>query len=615
MPTHAHQRISIHNGIRMSVVCWVLICGLLFAEADKSLFGQTSGMSKVASSRRSRSLKQPKSPSKISIDVIRKSIPNIPSSVMPYKLESLDRLISTNAQSGAKSINTVNRVVTFQQESETTTSQPVPKAVSRPTIPSSVQQPKSETPEPETPESEIPIAKAPRVQSRPIYHSAQAVQRTQLPKPKLPIFETPFAITSPSDRTPTTVQNASNLLKQLTSSQVSTPQTQSLSTDQESIETLLRNREQKVFEIKPNGVVSSEQLRVESNGGLISVLARNAKLRDVVTSIAQKEKLNLAYSDALDAPVSLVLHDVSAMEAIDAVLSIAGYQAVARDRIIHVVQIANAKTLSPSVQGRAVQVFHLDFIAAEDLDLGIKTMLSPTGVSTAIKSDPTNNMKTQETVVVEDIPQVIDRIRDYITQVDLPPRQVQIEVQVLQVNLKKNDKHGVDFENIAKLSGNEIRIGTVGGNVGLGAQSFYARVSGGNLTALIDALKSSTDAKTLASPRIIALNGQQAKLQVGSQLGFRVITTTQTATLEDVRFIDVGVVLTVTPRISRDGRILLKVKPEVSTGQINPETGLPEEDTSEVETNLLLDDGQGIVIGGLIQERDINTEGRGSNSW
>ena len=59
-----------------------------------------------------------------------------------------------------------------------------------------------------------------------------------------------------------------------------------------------------------------------------------------------------------------------------------------------------------------------------------------------------------------------------------------------------------------------------------------------------------------------------------------------------------------TPRITRDHRVLLHVKPEVSTGAINPITKVPDKTTTELETDVMLDDGQGMVIGGLIKEND-----------
>jgi hypothetical protein len=123
-------------------------------------------------------------------------------------------------------------------------------------------------------------------------------------------------------------------------------------------------------------------------------------------------------------------------------------------------------------------------------------------------------------------------------------------------------------------------------------------------------LQTTTDSKTLGSPKILVINEQEARIQVGQQLGFRVTTTTETSTMEGVQFLDVGVVLTLTPRITRDGRVLLHVKPEVSKGEVNPETGLPEEETTQLETDIMLEDGQGMIIGGLIQESDSTVQSK-----
>jgi type II secretory pathway component GspD/PulD (secretin) len=117
-------------------------------------------------------------------------------------------------------------------------------------------------------------------------------------------------------------------------------------------------------------------------------------------------------------------------------------------------------------------------------------------------------------------------------------------------------------------------------------------------------LETTTDSKTLASPRLQVINGQNARIQVGEQLGYTVATVTQTSTIQDVQFLETGVVLSVTPTISRDNRILMIVKPEVSDGKINTETLVPDKITREVETSVLLDDHQGVIIGGLIQEKD-----------
>ncbi|MCH7687512.1 MAG: type II and III secretion system protein, partial [Planctomycetes bacterium] len=140
--------------------------------------------------------------------------------------------------------------------------------------------------------------------------------------------------------------------------------------------------------------------------------------------------------------------------------------------------------------------------------------------------------------------------------------------------------------------------------------SFFLGIDGTDLDALIEALTTTMDAKTLASPKILVLNGQEARIQIGAQLGYLVTTTTQTSTLQQVQFLDVGVVLRVTPQITDDNQVLMTVYPEVSSGQINEITGLPEEETTEVQTTVMLADGQGMIIGGLIQETDIENQSK-----
>jgi hypothetical protein len=68
------------------------------------------------------------------------------------------------------------------------------------------------------------------------------------------------------------------------------------------------------------------------------------------------------------------------------------------------------------------------------------------------------------------------------------------------------------------------------------------------------------------------------------------------------------VLLRITPRITRDNRVLLHVRPEVSTGNIDPVTQVPNKRTTELETDVMLKDGEGMVIGGLIDEQDITNQ-------
>jgi type IV pilus assembly protein PilQ len=111
---------------------------------------------------------------------------------------------------------------------------------------------------------------------------------------------------------------------------------------------------------------------------------------------------------------------------------------------------------------------------------------------------------------------------------------------------------------------------------------------------------------SVSVPKLTVVNNQEAKLQIGQRLSYNVATTTQTTTIQSVQFLEVGIVLTVQPSIADDGQILMSVLPKVSGGKINQTSGLPEEETTEVSTTVLMPDGGGMIIGGLIKDETVN---------
>jgi type II secretory pathway component GspD/PulD (secretin) len=341
---------------------------------------------------------------------------------------------------------------------------------------------------------------------------------------------------------------------------------------------------------------------IESNGDLVTLVLRDGPLGAVLNAIASEMGLNVVSSSDVTGQVSVSLHDVPLADALDAILGVNGYSWVRQRNIILVSSLSSTSPLEPRIQGRQVRVFKLSYVSAADIDLTVKGLLSPVGHSFISEVDSLDKLKTREEIVVEDLPDYLRRIEQYVYQADRPPAQVLIEAHILQVELRDDTRHGINFEQIARISGANVSFQAAGfANEGA-APAFFVDVDGTDLTALLEALKATTNAKTLASPKVLAVNGQEARIQIGEQLGYFVTTTTQTSTLQDVNFIDLGVVLRVTPVISQDGQILMTVKPEVSTGRINPITGLPEEETTEVETTVLLPDGHAMLIGGLIKQ-------------
>jgi len=352
----------------------------------------------------------------------------------------------------------------------------------------------------------------------------------------------------------------------------------------------------------------SDGMALDSEDGLISLVARNASLQDVLTALAETQGLNLITQESVNSQLNTTLHRLPFEDVLDIILSTSGFTWIRNRNVIQVTSVANSQNLAPETQGRLVEVFQLDYVSATDVSTVVQTMLSPAGSANVILADPKDNRKTQELLVVQDLPNYLDNIRNYIRKHDVPPRQVLIEAYILKVELSDETRCGINFDYLFNMSSNIVHIESRGFANPAAKQGFVVNLSGGNLAGVIEMLETTTDAKTLASPKIRVLNGQTARIQVGEQLGFRITTTTQTSTLESVQFLEVGVVLDVTPRISSDGTVIMHVSPEVSSGQVNANTGLPEEKTTELETDVMFRDNQAYIVGGLIQETDTDAQ-------
>lgn len=348
----------------------------------------------------------------------------------------------------------------------------------------------------------------------------------------------------------------------------------------------------------------ADRVRITENNDLISLTIRGAPLNAVLGLLAEQHQLNIVAGNEVDELVTATLNDVRLEEALDALLSMHGYTWTRQHNIILVTSLDGEKKTPVLTQGQVLHVFALNYVSSEDVDKVVKGLLSPVGMSFFSQTNPMDARRNSEQIVVQDLPPYVQRVAEYIEQVDRPPKQVEVEVHVLQVDLKNDLKHGVNFQAVARIAKAHVSWGTVGLANPTALPASLLRVPGTDLTSLIEVLQATTDAKTLAAPKLTVINGQDGKIQIGSKLGYKTLQQTTTSTLQNVSFLDTGVILKVTPFITQDGQVLLKVNPSVSDGTIAPDTGLPNSNTTEVDTKVLLADGEAIVLGGLIRESD-----------
>jgi type II secretory pathway component GspD/PulD (secretin) len=327
-------------------------------------------------------------------------------------------------------------------------------------------------------------------------------------------------------------------------------------------------------------------------------------VRQVLELLSRQHGLNILVAPGVQGRVTANLEGLDSSDALRAILKLCDLVAQHEEGLTYVFSRAELPD-----DGLEQRFFPLDYASADDLMPAIEGLLSPAGTAFVTNSNSPDR-KTREAIMVVDALGPLSRIEQYLTQADQAPCQVMIEAHVLEVDLEDELKHGINFRRLFDIANTTVTLDITGFAAATASPAVFAHVKGDQVNNLVELLKSTTDAKMLASPRILVVGEETARIQVGERLGYKIVTVTETSAVEEVNFLEVGVVLEVTPRIGRDGRVLLQVKPKVSKGEINPETLLPEEETTEVETKVLLENGQGVVIGGLIQEKDSDIQSK-----
>jgi len=209
----------------------------------------------------------------------------------------------------------------------------------------------------------------------------------------------------------------------------------------------------------------------------------------------------------------------------------------------------------------------------------------------------------------------IDTVKSFVAAVDVPSPQVMLEMQVISVEDTYNRQLGVEWPasvltNFAEAPTDpgSTTAPTPGGSViapnsvqldNLGIHTFVRDNIG--FQAILHFLISNNKAKTLGAPRIATVNNKEANIQLGSRIP--IIYFDPRAGLYQAQYIDVGVILKVTPIISPDGSITMHVNPQVSnvTGFTQ---NYPTLATRQADTTLRVKNGETVILGGLLSETD-----------
>ncbi len=384
----------------------------------------------------------------------------------------------------------------------------------------------------------------------------------------------------------------------------------------------------------PEGSASEAKI-VETRPGNVTMDFKDADINNVLRILSYKSGLNIVAGKDVTGLVTIRLTDVPWEKALEVILRTYGYTYERDGNIIRVIT-------AESVQKEELiaETFLLRYAKAKDMPEALKEMISDRG---KIKYDERTN-----SLVITDIPTNLYKIKQVIETLDRRTPQVNIEAKIIETTLDKDDNLGIrwtmqvtatganrpttlPFD--AMPSGSEVfPRGDESASAGTGSQpgKFAPGIGRGfpmaiptNFTfgtldftsfqAVLQVLASKTDTKLISNPRITTLNNQEAKIVVASTFNIPTYTLNESRGTYEVTGYeekDVGVILTVTPHVNPDGYIVVDLHPEVTAFLSWDTIGtltVPRFSNREATTQVMVKDGQTIVIGGLIKETVSNT--------
>ncbi|OPY79397.1 MAG: Type II secretion system protein D precursor [Syntrophorhabdus sp. PtaU1.Bin058] len=271
---------------------------------------------------------------------------------------------------------------------------------------------------------------------------------------------------------------------------------------------------------------------------------------------------------------------------------------------------------------------------APSLASGLTSLSPPAGAGSSLISNITKIIPDENLnlLIVLALPEDYELIKSAIEKVDIIPRQVVLEGVIAQITLKDDLSLGVSWA-LQFKSGTFFNRSGAGGFLGFDApgadivtttttsstttttatatgtgQFTFAGTLGRDAKAVINMLATDSRVKLLAVPHVIVSDNKEARIQVGDQVPIVTSETfgsTTVAPQRTIQYKDIGIILKVKPRINEGGLVSLDIAQEVSSYSIKKITGTDEGiilSKTEATTNLVVQSGQTIIIGGLIRE-------------
>lgn len=365
-------------------------------------------------------------------------------------------------------------------------------------------------------------------------------------------------------------------------------------------------------------------------------------LHATVLMIASAGGLNVAVDDSVKGTITITLEDVEPREALDIIALTADLNIIEKngaliitskynfnaimDTYVFVLKYADAETV------RDLIINSIGTLKKADDDTNETRVVRNADGSKeeyTLKSSDTEYRKIEERLAIDKDRNAIilygtqleyERAKKILAELDVPLKQVSIEAKIVAINKAATKDLGVDWfwSTIPQYVEHTVEYHEVGNTIfreekdtrrmsddtGYGIVRFGRTPNGGTYEwyfgARLNALITDGKAKMLSKPNIMTVQGHEATINVGSSVPVPRVDVSNSVTTTSIVYRDAGIILRVTPRVNADGSITASIHTEVSTPQYVADLKAYQFHNRSADTTVTMQDGQPIVIGGLI---------------
>lgn len=356
---------------------------------------------------------------------------------------------------------------------------------------------------------------------------------------------------------------------------------------------------------------------VESlNADPIDFNFKDADLLGILRTFAVKFNKNIIAAPGVGGRVNMQLKGVPFDEAFRIMLEQMGLVAIQRSvNVIEVIRLANMPVL--------VQVFPLRYRFALEVQTTLKTILDKKEMeNTIISVDNGSN-----SLIVTSTNDTLHKMKVMVAQLDIPAPQIAIKARLIEVQAGSSLNWGINWSGSTKFgTGGTVRsikdmsnfTARTDGTINTTQATVFAPTGGildvssvmnkTTLYALLNFIRADSRSKTISEPMVLTGNNKTAKIHVGQNLPVKISQVTQTATTQSVQYIPEGVDLEVTPIVSPGSNVIsFKIRVGVSEF-VGFQADNPITTERVATTEVSVESGMTVVIGGLIKDKTIDSE-------